>query len=54
VICVDEVCDGAIGLLRVRLEQLGSEVALLLGGEVPAVDVRADDKRAGSVLSLCW
>src|SRR5262249_57460331 len=32
------------GLLRLRLDQLGDQIALLLGSEVPAVDVLREDK----------
>src|SRR5262249_3324184 len=36
--------DLPVGLLRLRLDQLGDQIALLLGSEVPAVDVLREDK----------
>src|SRR5262249_18527934 len=39
----DLLPDLPIGLFRPRLEQFGDQVALLLGGQVPAADVLRDD-----------
>ena len=37
------LADGPIRLLRLRLNQLGDQLAFLFGGEVPAVDVLGND-----------
>src|SRR5262249_14789742 len=43
VIGLYRLSDCPIGLLGRRLQQLGNELAPILGGEVPAVDVGGDD-----------
>src|SRR5262249_7490543 len=40
--------DSAVGFLRVCLEHGGDQIALLLGGNVAAVDVGTDDEGGGA------